>query len=230
MPDNITLFPVNSARNLGFLLDSNLTLSDQIASVAKSCYYHIRDLKRIRNSLDHKTACTIATAIVHSKLDYCNSLYLNLPACHIKRLQLVQNAAARAIITNCSKSRHISPALKSLHWLKVQERIHYKIISLTYNALQHQQPTYLYNRLSFQPSRSTRSADIVTLNRPPNPSRLKITDRSFSIQAPVLWNSLPATLRQKSLSTGSITGLSLSPSLFHSRLKTHLFNKSHPPD
>jgi len=56
-----------------------LTVSDQISALSKSCYYHIRELRCIRPYLDFKTASIIATSIVHSKLDYCNSLYYNLP-------------------------------------------------------------------------------------------------------------------------------------------------------
>jgi len=68
------------ARNgLGFIFDSHLTFSDQISSLSKSCYYHIRELRCIRPYLNLKTTSTIVTSIVHSKLDYCNSLYYNLP-------------------------------------------------------------------------------------------------------------------------------------------------------
>ena len=48
-------------------------------AISKACYYHIRQLRCIRPYLDSNTDCTIATSIVHSKLDYCNSLYYNLP-------------------------------------------------------------------------------------------------------------------------------------------------------
>ena len=71
--------PSPSARNLGFIFDAHLTFSDQISSLARSCFYHIRDLRRIRPVLDFSTAHTIGTSLVHSKLDYCNSLYYGLP-------------------------------------------------------------------------------------------------------------------------------------------------------
>ena len=77
--DNSSLNTTHSARNLGFIFDENLTFSDQISSLSKSCYSHIRELRCIRPYLDSKTASTIAACIVHSKLDYCNSLYYNLP-------------------------------------------------------------------------------------------------------------------------------------------------------
>ena len=124
LPNNVTLSPVYSARNLGVIFDSNLTFSQHISTVSKSCFYHIRDLTRIRNTIDHTTACTIATSLIHSKLDYCNSLLLNLPSTQTKRLQLVLNAAARAV-TKTHKFHHTSPILKSLHRLKINERIQY---------------------------------------------------------------------------------------------------------
>ena len=54
-------------------------MSDYISSVSKSCFLAIRDLRRIRNTLDYTTAQTIATSLIHSKVGYCNSLFLNLP-------------------------------------------------------------------------------------------------------------------------------------------------------
>ena len=92
------------------------------------------NLRCIRLYLDFKTASTIATSIVHSKLDYCNSLYYNLPQSQIKRLQNIQNSLACAV-TRTPKSSHITPVLKSLHWLKINERIKYKLLSLTYRFL-----------------------------------------------------------------------------------------------
>jgi len=73
MPDyrpinNSSLNTTHSARNLGFIFDEHITFSDQISSVSKSCYYHIGQIRCIRPYLDTKTASTIATSIVHSKL------------------------------------------------------------------------------------------------------------------------------------------------------------------
>ena len=79
-----------------------------------------------------------------------------------------------------------------------------------------------------QPIRSTRSSTVVTLQRPSNPSRLKISDRSFYFQAPALWNALPHHLRSHSHSSQAHSLLSLS-SQFHKQLKTHLFLHSYPP-
>jgi len=79
-------YTTHSARNLGFIFDEHLTFSDQISAISKACNYHIRQLRCIRPYLDSTTAFTIATSIVHFKLDYCNSLYCNLPKSQNTRL------------------------------------------------------------------------------------------------------------------------------------------------
>ena len=181
-----------SARNLGFIFDKHLSFSDQISALSKSCYHHIRALRCICPYLDLHTAKTIATSIVHSKLDYCDSLYYSLPKFQINRLQHIQNALARTVV-QALKFHHITPILKSLHWLKVSERIEYKIISLTYKILNTTQPLYPYDLVSIQPphGHNTRSSPYVTLIKPS--SSLKVTHQSFRHASPHLWNQLPTS-------------------------------------
>jgi len=81
----------HSDRNLGFIFHEHITFSDQISALSKSFYSHNRELSCIRPYLDFKTASTIATSIVHSKLDYHSSLYFNLPKSQLNR-QLIQNS------------------------------------------------------------------------------------------------------------------------------------------
>jgi len=64
-----------------------LTLSQHTKAVSKSCFYHIRALKQIRGSLDDATLCTVATALVSSRLDYANSILYGIPTKHTSRLQ-----------------------------------------------------------------------------------------------------------------------------------------------
>jgi len=89
-------------------------------------------------------ASTVAASIiVHSKLDYFNSLYYNLPKSQINHLQQTQNCPARTVV-KAPKSSHITLILRSLHWLKTNERIEYKVLSLTYKVLTTSQPNYLH--------------------------------------------------------------------------------------
>ena len=161
------IIPVSSsARNLGFIFDSDMSFSDQIKSVSKSCHFHIRDIRRIRHLLPLSAATALANSPVSSKLDYCNSLYSGISQANLNKLQRIQNSLAR-VITNTSKYQHITPILKKLHWLPIKQRIDYKLCLLTYKTLTNQQPTYLYNSLSF-PSHtvSARSSDSLVLSIP----------------------------------------------------------------
>jgi len=150
--------------NIGFIFDEHLTFSGQISSLSKSCYYYIPQHRCIRPYLDSKTASTIATCVVHSKLDYCNSLYYN-------RLQQIQNSLARAVMKHLN-SCHTTSILRSLHWRKVTERIQYKLMSLTCKALTTTQASSLHELITVQPPRSTCSSSLVTLARPPTSSSL----------------------------------------------------------
>jgi hypothetical protein len=224
-PDTV-LTPAKSARNLGFVFDSTLSHHDHITSITKSCFCHIRDLRRIRPCLDHNTAANIATSLVQSKLDYCNSLYYGLPKLEINRLQNIQNALARVVAIQ-RRHEHVTPTLQALHWLKIPERIEYKLLSITYNTLHTSQPAYLSNLLTLQPPRSTRSSKLITLRLPPITSNRAILNRSYSYLAPRLWNSLPPSLRTPKDPISSTVN-SLSRQSFLSNLKTYLFSRSYP--
>ena len=149
--------------------------------------------------------------------DYCNSLYSGISQSNLNKLQRIQNSLAR-VITNTSEYQHITPTLKKPHWLPIKQRIDYKVCLVTYKILKNQQPTYLYNSLSFPShSVSTRSSDSLVLSIPY--VRSSLGKRAFfSVIRPRLWNSLPPDTRNSnSLPT------------FRSRLKTHLFKIAFPP-
>ena len=135
--------PSASAKNLGVLFDSS-----HISQTCRACSYHIRDLRRIRKSLSLDLAKQIAVALVSSKLDYCNSLFHNMPEKDIARLQRVQNCLAR-VVTNAPRFSHSVPILKRLHWLPVKFRIHFKICSITFRTLKENHPAYLADLLAW---------------------------------------------------------------------------------
>ena len=145
---------------------------------------YIRDMRRIRLFLTPSVAKTIATSLIGSKLDYCDSVLFNVTEKEISKLQNVQNCLAR-FVTKSLCFCHITPLLKSLHWLPVRYRIKFKLCSLTYQALTSGQPVYIWNML--QPSRKVRtlrSIDLDQLNVPR--VRTAVGSRDFSVAAPRL--------------------------------------------
>ena len=114
--------PSSSSRIIGVVFDSTMSMLRHVKSVCKSAFYHLRNISRIRKLLSTKTTETLVQAFVTSKLDHCNSLLYGVPKYVIKKLQSVQNAAARLITSSCKLDR-ITPNLFDLHWLPISERI-----------------------------------------------------------------------------------------------------------
>ena len=115
------------------------------------------DLRCIRRHLDMDSAKLLPTAVVCSRLDYCNSLVHGIADIDLTRLQCVQNQLTWKVTKSPSFASSI-PLLRSLHWLQVRFRIRVKINLLAYKTLRERQPVYLHSMLAASiPSRSLRS-------------------------------------------------------------------------
>ena len=123
-----------SVRDLGFVIDSNLTCNEQIQTVIKNANFSLRNIAFIKKYLDVDSMKKLVHNYIITRLDYCNSLYHKLPAYQLKKLQLVFNRAARLIAGTAPRER-ITPVLIDLHWLPIKARIVFKICVLTYTAL-----------------------------------------------------------------------------------------------
>ena len=211
--ENIT--PVTSVRNLGVVVDMSLTFHSHISRVVSSCFYQMRRLKGSLKALPFDTAKTIVNSFVISRIDYCNSLLAGMPKCSLDRLQGVMNAAAR-LLCHVGMRAHVSSLLRDrLHWLRMPQRVQYKLCLLTFKALHGMAPEYiseLCHRDINNAARSRlRSATHGDLQLPI--TRTQFGDRAFAVAGPRAWNSLPSAVR----STNSLAS-------FKSLLKTHLFN------
>ena len=133
-------------KDLGVLIDNELKMKDQINQTVNICNYHLRNIAFIRKYLDINALKTVISNHVLSRLDYCNVLYHALPKNTQKKLQRVQNRAAR-LIKGIKKRERITPVLIELHWLPIRARIEFKILMLTFKALKHNEPRYIRKML-----------------------------------------------------------------------------------
>ena len=211
----IAAYIAETVRDLGLVLDADLSMVPHVNHLVKNCNYYLRLLGKLRPLLNTSAAKTCALALIMSRLDYCNSALWGIPAVQLSRLQRIQNSAAR-IVTGTRKAEHITPVLRDLHWLPIQQRIDHKILSLTYASLHGLAPEYLQELApSYVPTRSLRSASQCRLRLPSTEgtSKKKYGTRSFTNAAPVLWNALPLHLKEAP-----------SISSFRKQMKTHLFD------
>lgn len=216
--DGVLVDPVTSVRDLGIFIDADLVMRSHVQRTVSRCFAVLRQLRQIRFQVPPATLQTLVVVLVLSRLDYGNSVLIGLPAYLVRRLQSVLNASAR-LIFHLRRSDHITDALVSLHWLRVPERIHYKIAVLAYKVLQGTAPRYLgpFVRVAELPGRRCLRSASTSRLAVPSYKLLTIGSRVFNVAAPQIWNSLPEDVTS-----------SLTLSTFRLRLKTHLFRLSYP--
>ena len=140
-----------SVKNLGFTLDSHLTMNAHVSDIARTCYFELRRLASIRRFLTCTATATLVSAFVLSRIDYCISLLFGSTHDVTSHLQRIQNYAARVIL-RLPMSSSITIHLRSLHWLPVKVRSTYKIACLCYNChvtdMLHKKPLHTRNTRS----------------------------------------------------------------------------------
>ena len=183
---------VTSAKNLGVILDDELSFKGQITAVVKSCYYTIRKLRKIKSFLTYEHLRTLVSACVFSKLDYCNSLYYGIDSSLLNKLQSVQNSAVRLIRSkeNCDCAT-VDSYLRRFHWLPVRERIIFKVLLLVHKYLNGNAPATLSQLFEFVTS--TRTMKLKHLR-----NTTVYGDRVFSSCGAKLWNLIPLGIRMES--------------------------------
>jgi len=113
--------------DLGVQIDSQLSMSNYIAKLSRSCFFHLRQFRLIRQSLTLVAMNTLVQSFITNRLDSCNSVLIGVNSQLLQRMQVIQNAAAR-FITGARRFEHMTPVLRDLHWLPVRQRIKFKTL------------------------------------------------------------------------------------------------------
>ena len=197
---------VDCAKNLGVLFDAELNLDAQVNKVVSSCFSTIRLLSRVKFFLESEQLSTLVCALIFSIMDYCNALYYGLKSETIDKLQRVQNSAARLVMkVNRFDHVHMNDLFEKLHWLRVRERIVYKVLLIVHKSVNKTAPMELCEMFRFVQSDRTRKLNV-------NTSVGMMGQRAISVCGPKLRNALPKDLREETCTEE-----------FKKRLKTFLF-------
>lgn len=181
---------VNCAKNLGVWIDNMLNFKTHVKTVVSSCYKIICELSKIRSFLPQECLNTLATSLVLSKLDYCNSLYYKIGANEINMLQAVQNSAIRLVYGKFKYDRApISHLFIELHWLKIRERIIFKICLIVHKCIWGLAPESLKSLIVISNVRTYKLVE--------KKFSSVFGERAFSRAGPKLWNTLPLSLRME---------------------------------
>ena len=168
--------------NLGVSFDASLNMESQVKKIIKSSSYHIRRIGHVRAKLTEDATKQLVQSLVISRLDYCNALRCGLPDKLLRKLQRVQNQAAR-LVTRTKSCEHITPILKSLHWLPINSRIDFKVLL---KSLCGMAPQYIQDLLQpYLPTRQLRSSSQGLLVES-RANLVTMGDWAFSVYAPRL--------------------------------------------
>ena len=134
-------------KNIGVYIDSELTMKQHVNQITSTAWFHLRNLFKIRKFLTKSACVTLVHAFVTSRLDLYNCLLYNCPSGLKNKLQRVLNCAAK-LIFHKRKFDSVTPLLKKLHWLPIQQRIEFKILLITFKCINGQGPEYLSELLT----------------------------------------------------------------------------------
>jgi len=211
--------PSGHVRVLRVIMSSDLSLEKHVSAVSATCFFHLRQIHRVRQSLDVGSAKTLVQAFVTFRVDYCNAVLAESSRVITDKLQRVMNSAAR-VVTDTRKydSGLLRLMHDELHWLDVTDRVRFELAVLMYRCLHGTAPPYLMDSYTLtaevtgcQHLRSTTQRKLVV----PRYRLNSFGRRRFSVAGPSTWNSLPDSLRDPELSLDT----------FKRQLKTYIFTK-----
>ena len=131
---------------LGMTFNQHLTWRNLINATTKSCYSILKFLRIFKRSADFKLRRSLAQSLVLSRINYCNALLSDAPMYLLKKLQKIQNAAARFVYGRQVDENDVV----GLKWLPVRERISLSLAKLTHKAIKRLLVFYLkITKLSF---------------------------------------------------------------------------------
>ena len=194
-----SLSSVPRAKCLGVVFDPEISFQAQVTKTVASCFGAIRQIRSARSSLATSFLTLLMQTLVLPRLDYCISVFHDLPRFQIRRLQSVLNASARLIYRR-SRFSSVTPLLHELRWLPVKARIEFRIAVLVHRCRAGLAPSYLARGLVPVSSlscrshlRSSSSSSLIV----PFVRRSTIGQRSFPVAAAKTWNTLPSHLQQE---------------------------------
>ena len=188
-------------------------MKTHIANRTKNALYNLYLIKNIRKYINQETAKMLLCLLVLSQLDYLNSVLTDLPKATLRPYNYTQRYAAR-LACNKTKRDSVCDCMKILHWLPIELRTKYKLLTIVFNTLQGNGPSYLQtklNTMTYQRTTRRLTTKAITLKAPFNKMKLRVIT-GFTYTAATHRNKLPEYIKQ----TENI-------STFKRLLKTHYF-------
>lgn len=186
--------PVKVVKNLGVYMDQYLSFDSHIDHIHKKVTGILMYLTRIKDCLDYETRVMVIDALVLSIINYCSNVWGSANKTQIERVQKLQNFAARVAVGGIGKYDHVSPAIKRLNWLKIENKCSFDICMFIFKILKKRFPEWLYRNIfdiSITRDRPSRQRQNLYVHR----VNTEIGTRMIPVRGPKTWNKLPIAIR-----------------------------------
>ena len=185
---------ISIIRYLGMWMDSSLNFKTHFTKKCQAAMIHFVHIKNIKHFLTAGATKSLLLSLCISHINYCSALSYRLPDVTINKFQRVQNMCAHLVLR--TKWESARWCLAKLHWLPVRQHIIFKIAVLSHKLLHKDEPKYLHDLLILKTTnKRLRSSSDTHLLVIPRTKQKTLADRSFSIAALTIWNSLPLDIR-----------------------------------
>ena len=177
----------DSVRLLGVQFDSSMSFDKHVSKIVSECWYHIRNIQKIRRYLTDDELKKVIHAVISSKIDYCNSILYGVKLSTLNKLQTVQTEAAKIVSHTQAGSSLSDQSFENLHWLKVKERIVFKLLLFVHKFFTGKAASYFSDLFLVKCS----TKRLLYVNYMDTVSGR----RAFSYASPRLWNHLSEDVR-----------------------------------
>ena len=200
--------PSHSVKNLGIYIDQYMLFDQHINFIIKKTNGILMFLNRIQDSFDKSSRLIVIQSLALSILNYCCRVWGMTTKEQLERVQKVQNFAAKIAYGGTRKYDHVTPILKKLQWIKIENKINFDICVFMYKSLNHLLPEWLFEfpSVGVAQVRPTRQSNNLIVKR----TTTDLGARALSVRGPRVWNEIPLDVKS-----------STSIQLFKENLKKH---------
>ena len=185
--------PVSSVKNLGLYMDQYLLYDVHINYITRKVNGILMFLNRIKDNFDKATRIMIVQSLALSTINYCLKIWGMTTKQQLEKIQKLQNFAAKIAIGGARKYDHVTPILKELKWVNIENKILYDICTFTYKVINnvYNENHFCFPTLNDVNIRLTRQSNDLFIKR----TNTDIGTNAISIRGPKLWNTLPADIK-----------------------------------
>lgn len=185
--------PMNIVKNLGVYFDRYMSFESHVDEVYKKVMGTLIYLSRVKDAFELNTRTIVVQSLAMSIINYCFKVWGATNDTQIKRIQKLQNFAARVAVGNVKKYDHISPVLKKLEWMKIKDKYVLDMCTLVFKTLRNKIPEWVYTfyTVNSMSRATTRQGEDLFVER----ANTDIGSRQVHIRGPKLFNKLPRELK-----------------------------------